>query len=359
MKRRTALSAMLFANIVGISASAAQAAEPLKVGFIYLGPVGNTGFAYQQDLGRLALEKNLGSQVSIRAVPNTAEGPDSERVARELSREGYKLIFAASFGYMHPVMKVAKQNPDKFYQVASGYMSAKNFGGYNAKWHEGSYLAGIAAGKMTKSDVIGYVAPFPVPDVMWAVNAFTLGARSVNPKAQVRAVFVNSWYDPGKEREAALVLMDQSADVMTHFTDTAAPMQAAEEKGRWAISFHSDMSKFAPTKYLTGITHNWGDYFTKVAKDVMAGTQKGGFYFGGLKEGVVKMAPFGPGMPAEVAAMIRAKEQEIISGKFNVFTGPIKDRDGATRVAVDAVFPEAQLGKMDWFVEGVVTGAMR
>jgi simple sugar transport system substrate-binding protein len=355
MKRRTVLTAMLAANVAGISWSVARAANPLKVGFIYLGPVGDCGFAYQQDLGRQALEKNMGSQVSVRTVPNTNEGPDSERVARELSNDGCKLIFAASFGYMHPVMKVAKQNPDKFYQVASGYLSAKNFGGYNAKWHEGSYLAGIAAGKMTRSNVIGYVAPHPVPDVMWAVNAFTLGARSVNPKAQVRVIFVNSWYDPGKEREAGLVLMNMNADVMTHFTDTPSVMQAAEEKGVWAISFHSDMSKYAPTKYLTGITHNWGDYFTQVAKDVIAGTHKGGLYFGGLKEGVVKMAPFGPGMPADVAALVRAKEQDIISGKLNVFSGPIKDRDGAMRVAAGSAFPEAQLGKMNWFVDGVVT----
>ncbi len=359
MKRRTVLTAMLAANVVGVPWSAARAADPLKVGFMYLGPVGDCGFAYQQDLGRQALEKHMGSRVSVRLVPNTNEGPDSERVARELSNEGYKLIIAASFGYMNPVMKVAKQHPDKFYQVASGYLSAKNFGGYNAKWHEGSYLAGLAAGKMTKSNIIGYVAPFPVPDVMWAVNAFTLAARSVNPKAQVRVIFVNSWYDPGKEREAALVLMNLNSDVITHFTDTPSAMQAAEEKGVWGISFHSDMSKYAPTKYLTGITHNWGNFFIQVAEDVMAGKQKGGFYFGGLKEGVVKMAPFGPGMPADVAALLRSKEQDIVSGKLNVFAGPIKDQAGTVRVAAGSVYPEAQLGKMDWFTEGVISGAKK
>ncbi|MGB6055373.1 MAG: BMP family ABC transporter substrate-binding protein [Burkholderiaceae bacterium] len=359
MKRRTVLTAMLAASAPGIPWALARAADPLKVGFIYLGPVGDAGYAYQMDLGRQALEKNLGAQVAVRAVPNTNEGPDSERVARELTADGCKLIFAASFGYMNPVLKVAKRNPGCYYTVGSGYLTAPNFGGYNAKWHEGSYLSGIVAGKMTKSNVIGYVAPHPVPDVMWAINGFILGARSVNPKAEVRVIFVNSWYDPGKEREAALVLMNLNADVMTHFTDTPSALQAAEEKGVWAISFHSDMSKYAPTKYLTGLTHNWGDFFTQTAKNVMAGTQKGSLYFGGIKEGVVKMAPFGPGMPADVAALVRAKEQEIASGKLNVFAGPIKDQAGTVRVAAGSVYPEAQLGKMDWFAEGVISSAKK
>jgi len=359
MRRRTVLTAMLAANVVGVPWSAARAADPLKVGFIYLGPVGDAGYAYQMDLGRQALEKNMGTQVSVRAVPNINEGPDAERVARELTNDGCKLIFAASFGYMNPVLKVARQSPGTFYTVGSGYLTAKNFGGYNAKWHEGSYLAGIVAGKMTKSNMIGYVAPHPVPDVMWAINAFIQGARSVNPKAQVRVIFVNSWYDPGKEREAALVLMNLHADVMTHFTDTPSALQAAEEKGVWAISFHSDMSKYAPTKYLTGITHNWGDFFTQTAKNVIAGTQKGGLYFGGLKEGVVKMAPFGPGMPADVAALVRAKEQDIFTGKFNVFSGPIKDQAGTIRVAAGQNYPEDQLSKMDWFADGVISSAKK
>lgn len=358
MERRTVLKAILAANVVGIPWSAALAAgDPLKVGFIYLGPVGDSGFAYQQDLGRKALEENMGQQVSARIVPNIDEGPNAERIARELTRDGCKLIFAASFGYMNPVMKVARQNPGTYYTIASGYRTQKNFGGYNAKWQEGSYLAGIAAGKMTKSNVIGYVAPHPVPDVMWAVNAFLLGARSVNPKAKVQVIFVNSWYDPGKEREAALTLMSLGADFMTHFTDTPSVVQAAEEKGIWSISFHSDMSKYAPTKYVTGITHNWGNYFTQVAKNVIAGTQEGELYFGGIKEGVVKMAAFGPNVPADVTALVRAKEQEIASGKLNVFAGPIKDQAGTMRVAAGSAYPEAELGKMDWFVDGVTGSA--
>lgn len=354
MERRTVLKAMLAANMTAIPLARALAAgDPLKVGFIYLGPVGDCGFAYQQDLGRRALEKNMGQQVSVRVVPDTDEGPDAERVARELTHDGCKLIFAASFGYMNPVMKVARQNPGTYYTIASGYRTMKNFGGYNAKWQEGSYLAGIAAGKMTKSNIIGYVAPHPVPDVMWAVNAFQLGAQSVNPKARVQVIFVNSWYDPGKEREAALTLMNLGADFMTHFTDTPSVVQAAEEKGVWSVSFHSDMSKYAPVKYVTGITHNWGNYFTQVAKKVIAGTQQGELYFGGIKEGVVKMAAFGPHVPADVVSLVKAREQDIASGKLNVFAGPIKDQAGTMRVAAGSAYPEADLGKMDWFVEGV------
>jgi len=357
MERRTVLKAMLAANAVALPWSATRAAEgPLKVGFIYPNPIGDCGFAYQQDLGRQALEKAMGDKVTVRTVADIAEGPDVERVVRELSQDGCKLLFATSFGYMNPIMKVARQNPDAFYLVASGYRTASNFSGYNAKWHEGSYLAGIAAGNLSKSNLIGYVAPYPVPDVAWALNGFALGARSVNPKAEVRVIFVNSWYDPGKEREAALTLMSMGADVMTHFTDTPSVLQAAEEKGIWSISFHSNMVQYAPKKYVTGITHNWGGYFQQVANDVLAGTQQGGLYMGGVKEGVVKLAPFGPEVPSDLAALISGKEQEMAAGKLAVFSGPIRDRNGVERVAQGSTYPDAELGKMDWYVEGIVGG---
>jgi basic membrane protein A and related proteins len=332
---------------------AAGAGEPLKVGFIFLGPVGDTGWTYQHDLARRELEKNLGAQVSVRTVPNTPEGPDSERVARELSSEGYKLIFGASFGYMKPLMKVASENPGSTYLVASGYLTEKNFGGYNARWHEGGYLAGIVAGKTTKANLIGFVGAHPVPDVMWYLNAFTLGARSVNPKVQVRPVFVNSWYDPPKEREAAVALMDSGADVLTHFTDTPAVTTAAEERGVGVISFHSDMRRFAPKNYLTGLTHQWGGFYTKVAREVMAGTWKPGLYFGGVADGVIRMAPMGPRVSKETAALEQAAERDIASGKLKVFAGPIKDQKGVLRVPAGSAIGDADLGKMDWFVEGV------
>ncbi len=335
--------------------SSASATEPLKIGFIYLGPVGGSGWTYQHDLGRIEMQKNLGAQVSVRAIPETKE-QDAERVARELSADGYKLIFGASFGYMKPLMAVAADNPDAKYMVASAYLTAPNFGGYNARWQEGGYLAGIVAGKTTKANVIGFVGAYPVPDVMWYLNAFTLGARSVNPKAIVRTVFVNSWYDPPKEREATVSLMNAGVDVLTHFTDTPAVAIAAEERGVGVISFHSDMRRFAPKNYLTGVTDNWGGFYTKMAHEVIDGSWKPQLYFGGVADGVIKMAPFGPRVAPQTAALMQAKERDIAAGKFQVFHGPIKDRNGTVRVAAGSVLPDADLGKMDWFVDGVVGG---
>ncbi len=354
--RRFIIKAAAVAFACGAGFTVAQAAEPMKIGFVYLGPVGDTGWTYQNDLGRKEMEAKLGGKVQVRAVPNVNAGPDAERVIRELSSDGSKLVFAVSFGFMQPALKVAADNPDRFYSTASGYLTAPNVGGYNAKWHEGGYLAGIVAAKTTKSRVLGFVGALPVPDVVWDLNAFTLGARSVDPKIQVRTVFVNSWYDPTREREAALTLINAGADVITHFTDTPAVVTAAEERGVASISFHSDMRKYAPRHYLTGITHHWGDYYTQVAQQVMAGTWKGQLYFGGLKEGTIQMAPFGPSVPKAVQELMAAKQKDIVSGKLKVFAGPIKDQHGAVRVAAGSVYPDADLGKMDWFVEGVVGG---
>ena len=356
LQRRATLSALGALLVTQGIPQAARAAEPFKIGFMFLGPVGEVGWAHQHDQSRIAMEKELGGLVKVHAVANVNEGPDAERIARELSADGNKLLFAASFGYMKPVMSVARDNPDKSYLVASGYLTAPNFGGYNAKWYEGGYLAGTLAGKTTKSNVIGLVAAYPVPDVMWYLNAVALGARSVNPKATVNVVFVNSWFDPAKEREAAIALINQGADVITHFTDTAAVVAAAEERGVWSISFHSDMGHLAPKYYLTGVTHHWGAFYTRVAREVMAGTWKSGLFLGGLREGVVKMAPFGPGVSSEAANLVRAREKDIASGRLNVFAGPIKDQHGKVRVAAGAVYPDADLGKMNWFAQGV-TGA--
>lgn len=344
--------------LIGSSALAASAlaADPLKIGFVFPGPVGDTGWTYQHDLGRKELEKNLGAQVAVRTVASVDEGPDSARVAQELARDGHKLILGASFGYMKPMLTVASDTPSTKYMIASGYQTAANVGGYNARWQEGGYLAGIVAGKTAKSGVIGFVGSHPVPDVMWYLNAFTLGARSVNPNAVVRTVFVNSWYDPPKERDAALALINLGVEVLTHFTDTTAISTAAESKGVGVISFHSDMRRFAPKHYLTGLTHNWGGYYTQVARDVIAGTWKPGLYMGGIADGVIKMAPMGPRVDKATADLVQAKERDIAGGKFQVFSGPIKDQKGVLRVAAGATLADADLGKMDWFVEGVMAG---
>lgn len=331
-------------------------AQPTKVGFIYFGPIGDVGWAFQHDLGRQELEKNLGSKISVRSVPNTAEGPDGERVARELVADDAKVVFGVGFGYMREILRVAADNPDKCFATATAYMTSKNAGGYNAKWHEGGYLAGIVAAKATKSNIIGFVGAHPVPDVMWYLNGFMQGARSVNPKVTIRSVFVGSWSDPPKETDAANALMNLGADVMTHYTNFPAVMVAADARNVASISFHSDMRKYAPKHYLTGVTHHWGNYYTKMTTDAMAGKCKGELYFGGVKEGNVKLAPFGSQVPKDVAELVASKTKDIAEGRLNVFAGPIKDNKGVVRVPAGSTLPDAQLGKMDWFVDGIVVG---
>lgn len=351
-------SMQLWATSVVVAALSplAFAQQPTKVGFIYFGPVGGAGWTYQHDLGRQELERALGNKIAVRTVPNTAEGPDGERVVRELTADGTKVIFAVGFGYMREVLRVASENPDKCYATASAYMTGPNASGYNAKWHEGGYLAGLVAGKVTKSNSIGFVGANPAPDVMWYLNGFAQGARSVNPKATVKAVFVGSWSDPPKEVEAANALMNQGVDVMTHYTNTPAVVTAADARNVASISFHSDMRKYAPKRYLTGVTHEWGSYYTKMTTEALAGRCKGGLYFGGIKEGNIKLAPMSSWVPKDVAELAVAKSKAIADGSLKVFAGPIKDNQGNLKVPAGSVYPDAELGKMTWYAEGIVVG---
>ncbi|TMH97905.1 MAG: BMP family ABC transporter substrate-binding protein, partial [Betaproteobacteria bacterium] len=243
-----------------LAAGAALAQAPLKVGFVYVSPVGDAGWTYQHDQGRKEMEKALSGKVETKFVENVPEGADAERVIRELASSGNKLIFTTSFGYMNPTIKVAAQFPNSVFEHATGYKTAKNVGIYNARFYEGRYLCGVIAGKMTKSNVAGYVAAFPIPEVVQGINAFTQGMRTVNPKAELKVIWTNSWYDPGREREAANTLISQGADVVTHHTDSTAVVQAAEEKGKYAFGYHSDMSKYGAHAHLTATTHQWGAY---------------------------------------------------------------------------------------------------
>lgn len=341
-----------------MSGTLAQAQSPTKVGFVYFGPVGAAGWTYQHDLARQQMEANLGRKVEVRTVPNTSEGPDGERVVRELAQSGTKVIFAVGFGYMKDVLRIADEYPGTCFATASAYMTKPNASGYNAKWHEGGYLAGVLAGKMTKANQIGFVGANPVPDVMWYLNAFALGARSVNPKATVRALFVGTWSDPPKEIEATNSLAIKGVDIMTHYTNSQAVVSAAEAKGISTISFHSDMRKFAPKHYLTGVVHEWGDYYTKFVNDAMQGRCKGQLYFGGVTEGNVHLAPLNSSVPKDVASLIETKTKEIAEGRLRVFSGPIKDNEGKQRVAAGQALPDSELGKMTWFVDGIVSGKL-
>ncbi len=334
-------------------APAAATAAPVKVGFVYVSPVGDAGWTSQHDMGRRQMEEALAGKVTTKYVESVPEGVDAERVIRELAQSGYSPIFTTSFGYMNPTLKVAEQFPQTKFDHATGYKTAANLGTYNARFYEGRYLAGQVAGRMTKSNVAGYVAAYPIPEVVMGINAFTRGMRSVNPNAQVKVVWTNSWYDPGRESEAANTLVSQGADVLTHHTDSTAVVQAAEAKKVYAIAYHSDMSKYGPHAQLTAVTHQWGDYYTKTVKDAIAGTWKPEAIWGGLKEGMIRMAPMNPAVPKETQDLVGKTAADIAAGKFHPFTGPVRDNDGKERLAPGAVMSDDVLSKMDYYVEGV------
>ena len=333
----------------------ALAADPMKIGFVYVSPIGDAGWTYQHDLGRLEMEKALAGKVKTSYVEKVPEGADAERVIREMANSGNKIIFAASFGYMNYMEKVSKQFPKLVFMHATGYKSGPNFGNYNARFYEGRYLTGVMAGHMTKSNILGYVAAFPIPEVLQGINAFIRGARSVNPKAEVRVVWVNSWYDPGKERQAAMTLVDSKADILTHHTDSTAVVQAAEEKGIYAFGYHSDMSKYGPKAHLSACTHHWGDYYIKVVNQVLAGNWKPDNIWGGTKEGMIKLGPISSAVPAAVRSKVAQIEAEMKTGKFHAFAGPVVDQDGKQRLAAGTAMSDKDLGGMNYYVEGVTS----
>ena len=346
-------------TLAGLAASFAlaglpvHAADPLKVAFVYVGPVGDAGWTYAHEQGRLEMEKNLGGQVKSTYVENVPEGADAERVIRKLAADGNKLIFTTSFGFMNGTEKVAKAFPNTVFLHATGFKTAKNMGVYETRQYEGSYLQGIIAGKMSKSNTIGFVGSFPVPEVIRNIDAFTLGAQSVNPKIKTKVIWVNSWYDPARERQAAETLIAQGADVLSQNTDSPATLQVAEQKGKYAFGWDSDMARFAAKAHLTASTNHWGGFYTDTAKAVMAGTWKTGETRGGLKEGMVQMSPLNKAIPADVAKIFEEKKAALIAGKLKPFQGPIKDQSGAVRVAAGADMPEKELHALNYYVQGV------
>ncbi len=343
----------LFALAAGIGLCAATAsAKEMNVGFVYVSPVGDAGWSYAHDVGRQAIEAMDGVKTSyVEAVP---EGPDSERVMLNMARKGYDLIFATSFGYMDPMLKVAKQFPDTVFMHCSGFKTAENMGNYFGRIYQARYLSGIVAGGMTKSNTIGYVAAFPIPEVIRGINAFTLGVRSVNPEATVRVVWTKTWYDPATEKEAAKSLLDVGADVIAQHQDSPGPQEAAQEKGVYSIGYNSDMSKFAPKAHLTAPVWNWGPYYVSVVEKVQNGTWKAGSEWPGLAEGIVDLAPFGPMVPQDLQDKTNAAKAEIKDGRLKVFTGPIKDQKGAEKLAAGVSASDEELLGMTWFVEGVI-----
>ncbi|GAB3769100.1 BMP family ABC transporter substrate-binding protein [Ramlibacter monticola] len=347
------LAALALAACVFSFPTHAQKAEPLKVGFLYVAPVTDAGWVHQHEEGRQAVQAAFGDRVKTSFVENVAEGPDAERVLRDLVATGHKLIFTPSFGYMEPTLKVAKDHPEVKFESITGYKTAPNVATANARYYEGRYLAGIAAGRLSKSNVAGFVAGFPIPEVLQGINAFALGMRSVNPQAQVKVVWLNTWFDPGKERDAAMALIDQGADVLTFNSASTAVMAAAQERGKLAIAYHSDMRKVAPQAQALAVMHVWGDYYQQRTRAVLDGTWKTGNVWGGVKEGMVRVGAFGPGVPKAVQDEVLARQKDIASGKLKPFAGPIADNEGKAVVAKGQALGDEQILNMNFLVAGV------
>lgn len=330
--------------------SAEPAAELPKVAFVYIGVPGDGGWTFEHDKGRQAVEEKFGIKATV--VENVPEGPDAERVFEELAQD-HDIIFGTSFGYMDPMYNVAQKYPDVKFMHATGYKTLPNLATYQGKGYQPGYLAGIAAGMLTKNNKIGYVGAFPIPEVIYTINAFTLAAQSVNPDVEVSVVWSNTWFDPATERQAAISLLDQGVDVLANYQDSPAGIQAAQERGVWGMGNDSDMNRYAPETYVTNPVLNWGPYYTDVIQSVIDGTWETHQYYGGFKEGMVEIAPFGKNVPQEVKDAVEAKKAEIVAETFDVFTGPIYDQSGAEKVAAGSSLPIEDILIMDYFVKGV------
>lgn len=335
------------------SAPKVPAQAPLKVAFVYVTPILPYGWVHQLELGRQALQAALGDRVQTSYVANVPEGADAERVIRDLAQQGNKLIFTASFGYMEPTLKVARDFPDVKFECITCYKTTPNVSVANARYYEGRYLSGIAAGRMTKTNMAGYVAGFPIPEVLQGINAFTLGMRSVNPRAVVKVIWLNTWFDPSREREAAMTLFDQGVDVISFHTASTAVMVAAQERGKLAIAYHSDMRGVAPDAQIVAVTHHWGAYDIARARAVLNGTWKSGNVWGGIAQGMIRMEGFGPKVPASVRNEVLAREHDIASGRLKPFTGPIMDNQGHLVLAKGHSLTDPQLLAMNYLVAGV------
>src|SRR5918994_3870848 len=350
--KKTILSLAAAAAVLSLGTMAAEAAT--KACYIYVGPIGDFGWSYQHHQGALEMQKNLGEEnVELAYLESVPEGADAERAIERFARSGCNIIFTTSFGYMDPTNKIAGKFPDVKFEHATGYKrDHPNVATYNSKFHEGRYVQGVIAAKMSKAGVAGYIASFPIPEVVMGINAFVLGAQSVNPNFKVKVVWANTWFDPGKEADAAKALIDQGVDIITQHTDSTAPMQVATERGIKAFGQASDMIKFGPETQLTSIVDNWGPYYTKRIKAVIDGNWEQNDVWGGMKEGHVVMAPYA-NMPDDVKKLAEETEAKIKSGEFNPFTGPIKKQDGSDWLKDGEVAEDGVLLGMNFYVQGV------
>ena len=332
--------------------SVAHAGDKIKVGFIYVGPIGDHGWTYRHDIGRLDVEKHFGDKVETTYLENVKYGPDAERAIRSMAQEGMDIIFATSFGYMEPMLKVAKEFPNVKFEHATGYKRADNMSSYGLRLYQARHVQGVIAGLMTKTNKICYVGAFPIPEVIREINTYYLGAKTVNPEVDIDIVWVNTWYDPGKEAQAADVMIAEGCDMVAQHTDSPAPLQTAEKAGVLGFGQASDQIRFAPKAQLTATIDNWSPYYIAKVQAVIDGSWKSMDYFGHMNEDVVQMAPF-TNMPMDVKAFAENIKSAISKGEYFAFTGPIKDNTGKLQLKDGEIADDAHLNSMMYYVEGI------
>ncbi|MEH6450823.1 MAG: BMP family ABC transporter substrate-binding protein [Oleispira sp.] len=348
------ITASLVAASALFSTGVIAAEEPFKVGFVYVGPVGDHGWTYQHDQGRIALEKHFGDKVKTSFVENVPEGADAERVIRNLAMAGNDLIFTTSFGFMNPTAKVAKRYPNVVFEHATGYKRSKNMGTYVSTTYQGRAVAGHVAAKMTKTGKIGYIASFPIPEVIRDINAVRLAMNKVNPDYELKILWVSSWFDPVKEADAANVMIDQGVDVILQHTDSPAAMKIAEQRGVYAVGQASDMSAFGPNAHLLSVVDAWDHYYIETTQQVMDNTWQSKDYWGGMAEGDIQVPGFNSVIPKSVVAEAQAMIEGMKTGTFHPFAGPIKNQQGELKVKAGEVLSQEGIASMDWYVEGIV-----
>jgi simple sugar transport system substrate-binding protein len=353
------VSAIAAAALVGCgkkeeTAAAPAKAEPLKIAFAYVGPVGDGGWTFAHDNARKALEKEMGAKISTSFVENVPESADAERVIRDMVGQGNKLIFGTTFGYMDPMLKVAADSKGVFLEHATGYKQAENMRTYDTRTYEGAYMLGVIAGKMTKSNTLGVVASIPIPEVLRNINSFTMGAQSSNPKVKTKVVWINEWFNPPKETEAATSLINGGADVLFQNTDSPAVLKTAAEKGKRAFGWDSDMSAYAPKAHLASSAINWAPYYIKATKDVLEGTWKGGGNsWWGVKEGAIDIVTIAEDVPLDTKAKVEEVKKGLKDGTFSIWKGPIVDNTGKEQIAKDTVADDKFISGMNFYVKGV------
>jgi len=360
--KMVALTAVAAAALVGCGkkeeapkaeAPAAAKAEPLKIAFAYVGPVGDGGWTFGHDNGRKALEKEFGDKIVTSFVEKVPESADAERVIRDMAGQGNKLIFGTTFGYMEPMLKAAADLKDVKFEHATGYKTAENMRTYDSRTYQGAYMAGVIAGKMTKTNTLGVVGSIPIPEVIRNINSFTMGAQSVNPKIKTKVVWVNDWFNPPKETEAATALINGGADVLMQNTDSPAVLQTAEKMGKRAFGWDSDMTAYGPKAHLGSAVINWGPYYIKATRDALEGKWASGMSWWGVKEGAIDFVSVAADVPEDTKKKLEEVKAGLKDGSFEIWKGPIMGQDGKEVLAKDAVADDKFLGGINFYVKGV------